>query len=247
MNIIIIFFTIISLIHFIFKNYVIDQNGEIDIRKQLGFTSLRFGILMSLIIFIINVVTIGNKCDNNNLIAYHAFISFLPWVIVYGIFYTIFLYFPGWKAPFSNTFGYLFVRFLKANTLIINLFNTLVFNKEDVNDKDTKKLSFIEKKTLMNNIYKDQSIMLNVITINNINSMWESLFSSVEGAQEYKQKLYDIVIIKDKVSEFIWYVLLSTIAYTISNRYMSTIVCEKSSEDLEETADNINTLITESN
>jgi len=77
--------------------------------------------------------------------------------------------------------------------------------------------------------------------------MWESLFSSVEGAQEYKQKLYDIVIIKDKVSEFIWYVLLSTIAYTISNRYMSTIVCEKSSEDLEETADNINTLITGSN
>ena len=241
MNIIIFFFSIFSLAHFIFKNYIIDQNGEIDNTKQTGFTTLIFGIIMSLIIFIINFITIGNKCSENKALIYHSLIAFLPWAVVYGTITTIFRNFPGWKAPFSNTFGYLFVRFLKANTLIIDLFNTLVFAKED--PSEVKSLSLSDKKGIMNNIYKDQSIMLNVITLENINSMWSSLFGNIKEAQQYKEKLYKIIVIKDKVSEFIWFLLLSTIAYTISNRYMTTIKCDKSAEELEKTASQLDNII----
>ena len=171
--------------------------------------------------------------------------SFIPWVFVYGIINIIFNAFPGWKSPFSNTFGYLFVKMLKANPLIINLFNTLVFHKSD-NDSDKNNdsdLSFLEKKTLLNNIYKDQSIMLNVITINNINSFWNNMFSSIPNAQQYRNELYNIIIVKDKVAEFIWYVLLSSIAYSMSNRYITTIKCDKSSEEMEEEAQQIDNII----
>jgi hypothetical protein len=78
--------------------------------------------------------------------------------------------------------------------------------------------------------------MLNVITLNNFNSFWNSLFSNVPSAQEYKPELYKIISTKDKVSEFIWYVLISTVAYSMSNRYITTIECNKSSEDLEKQA-----------
>ena len=241
MNIVIIIFTVLSGIHFMFKNYLIDKNGEIDITKQTGFTTLRFAIFAGILIFIANIVTVGNKCNENKAMIFHAFIAFLPWVVVYGIITIIFRNFPGWKAPFSNTFGYLFVILSKANQLIINLFNTLIFAKEVPGDSKT--LSHIEKKTLMTNIYKDQSIMLNVITINNINQMWSSFFGNIKEAQQYREDLYNVIINKDKVSEFVWYILLSSIAYSISNRYITTIKCDKSTEDLEETANQIDNII----
>jgi hypothetical protein len=241
MNIVIIIFSFLSLIHFIFKNYTIDQNGEIDTTRQSGFTTLRFAIFAGLIIFIMNIITVGNKCSENKAMIFHAFIAFIPWVFVYGAINLLFRTFPGWKSPFSNTFGYLFVMLLNANSLIIKLFNTLIFAKETSND--TNSLSHIEKKTLMTNIYKDQSIMLNVITVKNINQMWSSFFGSIEEAQQYKEQLYNVTIVKDKVSEFIWYILLSTIAYSISNRYISTIKCDKSSEYLEKTASKIDNII----
>ena len=241
MNLVILFFPLISLSHFIFKNYIIDQNGDIDVNKQSGFTTLRFGIIMSLIIFIFNFISIGNKCNENTTILYHAFISFIPWVFVYSIITILFSKFPGWKAPFSNTFGYLFIRFLSANTLVIDLFNTLVLSKEDPGDNN--KLSFTEKKTLMTNIYKDQSVWLNVITMGNIDKMWSSFFGNIEEAQQYKDKLYQVIIVKDKVSEFIWYILLSSIAYSISHRYMTTIKCDRSAEDIEKTANQIDNVI----
>ena len=65
MNIVIIIFSFLSLIHFIFKNYLIDQNGEIDVTKQTGFTTLRFAIFAGLLIFIMNIITVGNKCSEN--------------------------------------------------------------------------------------------------------------------------------------------------------------------------------------
>ena len=190
---------------------------------------------MGLIIFILNVIKIGNKCSRNNDIIFHSIFSFLPWLFVYGLIILIFRNFPGWKAPFSNTFGYLFVKLLSANTVIINLFNTLIFDKNQINS-DNVNLSYLEKKTLLNNIYKDQSVMLNVITIENINKFWNDLFSTVPSAQDYREKLYNIIQVKDKVSEFIWYILLSTIAYSISNRYISTIQCNQSTKDLEKQA-----------
>ena len=241
MNIVIIIFSFLSMIHFIFKNYIIDKNGEIDTTSQSGFTTIRFAIFAGLIIFIMNIITVGNKCSENKTMIFHAFIAFMPWVVVYGAINLLFRSCPGWKAPFSNTFGYLFVMFLNANSLIIKLFNTLIFAKETPNDTNT--LSHIEKKTLMTNIYKDQSIMLNVITVNNINQMWSSFFGSIEEAQQYKDQLYNVTIVKDKVSEFIWYILLSTIAYSISNRYISTIKCDKSSEYLEKTASQIDNIM----
>jgi hypothetical protein len=192
-------------------------------------------------IFILNFITIGNKCNENRALIYHSLIAFLPWAVVYGTITIIFRNFPGWKAPFSNTFGYLFVRFLKANTLIIDLFNTLVFAKE--NPSEAKNMTLSDKKSIMNNIYKDQSVMLNVITLENINSMWSSLFGNIEEAQQYKEKLYKIITVKDKVSEFIWFLLLSTIAYTISNRYMTTIKCDQNAENLEDIANKLDNII----
>ena len=235
MNIVILLFAIISIFHFIYKNYKIDEEtGEIDINKQTGFTTLRYAILMGIIIFILNVVNIGNKCSGNTTIIFHAFMSFIPWVFVFLVISVVFSAYPGWKAPFSNTFGYLFVRFMKANALIISLFNTIVEEGiDDENEEDDQNLSFNDKKNMINNIYKDQSIMLNVITLSNINSFWSSMFGNIEDAEQYKEELYKIIETKDKVSEFIWYILLSTIAYTISNRYIATIKCNKKVQELE--------------
>ena len=136
MNLVIFLFSIITLFHFIYKNYAVNESGEVDINKQSGFTTLRYGILMGILIFILNVINVGNKCSGNVEIIKHSLISFTPWVFIFGLLITVLKFFPGWKAPFSNTFGYLFVQFLKANPLIINLFDTLINSPPNSQNKD---------------------------------------------------------------------------------------------------------------
>ena len=47
-------------------------------------------------------------------------VTLIPWVIIFGILNVLLLQFPGWKAPFSNTIGYLIANIAGAKNLLID-------------------------------------------------------------------------------------------------------------------------------
>ena len=45
-------------------------------------------------------------------------VTFVPWLIIFGLLNVMLIIFKGWKQPFSNTFGYLATRLMGVNGLL---------------------------------------------------------------------------------------------------------------------------------
>ena len=50
--------------------------------------------------------------------------------------------------------------------------------------------------------------------------------------REHLPGLYNFVVIKDMISEFIWYVLVGNLVINTSNSYIQSIKCNRSADEL---------------
>lgn len=139
-----------------------------------------------------------------------------PWTIIFGSLSVIFIMFPGWKSPFSNTFGYLAARVAG----IKDAFNAILPSK-------------ISNKALQA-IYEDSSLMINEITPGNFGDFWSKMQSSgmlsEKVSPEAKERLFKLVRMKDIVAEFVWYLLAGVLISSITFSYISNSKCKRSAE-----------------
>lgn len=139
-----------------------------------------------------------------------------PWTIIFGSLSVLFMMFPGWKSPFSNTFGYLAARIGG----IKDAFNAILPSK-------------ISNKALQA-IYEDNSLMINEITPGNFGDFWSKMQSSgmlsEKVSPEAKERLFKLVRMKDIVAEFVWYLLAGVLISSITFSYISNSKCKRSAE-----------------
>ena len=89
---------------------------------------------------------------------------------------------------------------------------------------------------MITKIYTDKSLLVNEITPDNFQEFWDSMRKGnllTTKANDFKDKLRGLIILKDVVSEFIWYILTGLIITTLSSNYISSVKCAPSSEYLE--------------
>ena len=118
--------------------------------------------------------------------------------------------FPGFKAPFSNTFGYIVI-----SPFIRSVINDLLLSNKD------------KSKGLLKKLYQDESVLVNLLTpdedgfqrrLENLTNSTKLLDNKWKGT-DAERDLWNLVVIKDSVAEFIWLVL--GLAITISTTYNS--------------------------
>lgn len=148
---------------------------------------------------------------------------------------TLLKIFPGWKSPFSNTFGYLTTRLMGIG----NTFNSLLKTNFKSNDEGLNKV--------MQSVYEDQSLLINEITPSNFDLAIQKLKpmfnTTLASYGENIEKLKSMVNLKDEVSRFIWYVLTGGLVISISNMGAVSSKCEKSPEAMKREMDKYNTAI----
>ena len=164
------------------------------------------------------------------------FISFIgtifPWLLVF--FLTIFLLmkFPGWKTPFSNTFGYFIVYIFGIRTLLTDKILkpiTTHFETPYKNDStaEVNNIKGADYYLAIQHIYDNPSLFINEITPENFEQFWAKfsgpLFKANANAYKYQLKRY--IIIKDTVSELIWYLLSGVLSMSISYAYINNATC----------------------
>ena len=191
--------------------------------------------------FFINTSISTNLCGTPQYVTI-LIVTIIPWVIMLGTIKMLLTVFPGWLSPFSNTFGYIITKIFGIND-ILNSILVENFDKKEQSD-DVK----IAAKAL-EHIYTDKSLLINEITQENFNTFWTRM--SKEGlfkdniTDELKEKLRSMVILKDTVSEYIWYILTGGLVTSVSYNYMVNSECVKSVKELEknvaEAQDNITT------
>jgi hypothetical protein len=127
--------------------------------------------------------------------------------------------FPGWKGPFSNTFGYIMARVAGGNNILLSL-----LSKKDGN----KSVEYI---------YSDPSLFINQFSYDTFDenmkhSTLASMFNTTDpnfaaNVASFKKIIY----LKDMVSEWIWFLLTATVVTSTSSYVIANSVCTKTLDD----------------
>jgi hypothetical protein len=185
--------------------------------------------------FFINFGILKNKCggnDSSNFTA-SAFMTFIPWIFIFGSVVLILIVFPGFKSAFSNVIGYFAVSG-KANEIMNELLvNTEIqnaINKEE--EGSDKKAELQSSAEAIIKLCGNTSIMINQIVPDNFEDYWGILtplmkpkYSNLasEDTIKIKSDLLNVVVMRDNIGEAMWYfytaiLLISVVQYNLSVR-----------------------------
>ena len=250
------YFTFVTALAFVLKFYMAKSYSA---RNQSIFSLIITVVYLAIILFIqlyVNYQNAKDKCGGTPQLVASINYTAIPNLFIFGALILILMLMPGWKAPFSNTIGYLFVWIAGVNNSFFKIL------KQDNNQNK-----------LLQMVYKDPSTMINEITPENFdlfiarmagkNGGVEALpvakttpqsqerFSERNQAggrrkqkggnspsiltsnyKEHLPGLYNFVVIKDMISEFIWYALVGNLVINTSNSYIQSIKCNRSAGEL---------------
>ena len=172
--------------------------------------------------------------------------TLLPWFVVLGALKAALVVFPGWLTPFSNTFGYIFVSVV---TDLKDVFNTILTPQFDLappkdggqkgggdgglqDSADVPEDNVKNKRDIgraLEQIYTDQSILLNELSLDNLDRFWDSFKESrlirPSAKIEDLEKIRKFLMMKSIVGEFVWLTLCGMLVVSISYNYLLNMGC----------------------
>ena len=237
----------ITIIYFLLKAHFMNKAKDIKIITVLYFI---ITLLSQLGIVISATKTMCGNVQWLTAVIY----GLLPWIIIFGGLVGMLKIFPGWKSPFSNTFGYLVVYLMG----IRKVFNELV--RSNINTDNVKFNKAIQE------VYEDQSLLINQFTpdnwvqaltklapILNKNVFKKSSKSSSSPAGQQKggaestqntgslnmtnpfvKQLEYLVQVKDEVASLIWYVFTGSLITSMSSMGVLSSQCDRSMKQIQE-------------
>jgi|TARA_B000000477_G_C6056348_1_gene212469 hypothetical protein len=214
-----IYFSILTTVYFVLKFMLTEKHDSKN--KSLGIAlGICYLIIMILLQISSNMANAKEKCGGTPQTIAAINYTIIPNLFIFGALLMVMMFFPGWKAPFSNTIGYLCVMGAGIKETFTNILKT------DSNNK------------LLKMVYRDPSMMINEMTpenfgifINKMGSPPNSILSA--NYKKFIPELYNFVVIKDKIAEFLWYMFTGYLVIQNSNSYINTIKCKRSPDELE--------------
>lgn len=216
------------------------------------YASLVFKIYVSVILFsqfLLNINLTRDICGEAN--TFIAFIyTFIPWTIIFGIIVLFLGVFPGWLAPFSNTFGYFLIRMYG----LTRKFEDVVKASSLSDSKQTQPAPGSPEATsqeLLQNILSNKSILVNEIP--DANTGFDNFLISLQNMKLLKDKmlerdavttdytnpatleLQDLIRIKFLIAKIIWYLLTGVLTISIAYNSIIQSECKNSIKYIEKT------------
>ena len=199
-----------------------------SVKKYGTKLSMLFSFLTVIVIlwsqFSINLAATGEHCSGDVQLMNAITYTLVPNLIFGGTIYILLNKFPGWKAPFSNTIGYLIASVFGLRST----FNSMIKTSENQGN-DT-----------INKIYNDPSMLINELqpdapTTIRHDSNFDLEFKRLakanifkEGWEKNAKKMYNLVVIKDMVSSMVWYFLTTALIIATSFNGIMNINCVRS-------------------
>ena len=191
--------------------------------------NLCYIIALILVMVYFNSESIKDKCGNDRVNTYLVFLSTVfPWLSIFGLLVTFLTVMPGWKSPFSNTFGYIIVVYLMdGQGKLLSLLN----NKN--NDSALKEIIEDNFTNLFNDFGPENIGKLKRINqLKSQQSEGKGVFldyNSSQGTTGRIKKKYNeiarLILIKDYISETIWFLLTGFLVINITNNYIMEQGC----------------------
>jgi hypothetical protein len=217
-----VFFMIITTLYFVLS-YLLCKPSR-------GAKSQSYGLMLSvcyylMVLFgqyIINLSTTASLCNGVYQYMNAAYITLVPWVLIFGILNLMLLIFPGWLTPFSNTFGYGMTVMLGIKKVIRNVFKD-PGTVSGQSDKATEALNYI---------YGNQSLLVNEITMENFEQFLGSMSKLLKTGAESKEVvvLKDLIYLKELVAQYSWFVLTGSLVISVATNSIINAGCSYNEE-----------------
>jgi len=202
-------------------------------------------LLVLIIQFIVNSSIISSTCGGNiteNMGAAGVF-TFLPWTLIFGVIITILTIYPGFKSAFSDVIGYFWVSSSASRILTELLVNQDVQTKIDSDATLTpeKKKEMQSAADTIIKICGNTSILINQMVPDNFKDYWTTLTPlmkdkyQVEGVETsgIRNQLFDLVVTRDNVGEFMWYLYTCLLLISIVQLKITTRGCASNPKTME--------------
>lgn len=198
--------------------------------KTSSYVRIMWGAYVMIILtnaLIFNYSLLSKNCEGNVNFGTVFLTTILPWVLIFGSIQAALIVFPSWKTPFSNTFGYLAAKLAGVNDALFSLLKSPVSGDNSL------------KKTL-HNIYSNPALFINEITPANFSDFVRTstfMFKPNAASSPEMSKLFDIIRMKDLVSEYIWSLLSGLLVSTVSYNSLVNSDCTNSVAEMKKRHD----------
>lgn len=205
-------FGLVTSIYFLAKYFLVDRHTDPNSmwKQVLGFGYITLVVGGQILI---NVLNSKELCSGVPQVGTAFLYTLIPNFFILGLIMMIMNVFPGWKAPFSNTFGYAIVWMFGVNTALIKLL------KDESGSK------------LMQEILSNKALIINEMTRDNFKVFLSRMSKDKLLEKNYKtlpayKKLWRFVVIKDSIAEFIWIMLTGSLVISTIYNNLLDITCD---------------------
>jgi len=202
-------------------------------------------LLVILIQFMVNSSIITSTCGGNiteNMGA-AGVMTFLPWILIFGVLILILTIYPGFKSAFSDVIGYYYVS-SSANKLLTDLLvNTDIEKKmaEDPNMTPEKKANLESAADTIIKICGNTSILINQIVPSNFSQYWNILKPLMKEkyqtdgpeTENMQNHLFELVVTRDNVGEAMWYIYTGLLLTSIVQLKITSRGCTSNPQTME--------------
>jgi hypothetical protein len=202
-------------------------------------------VLVILIQFMVNSSIISSTCGGNiteNMGA-AGIMTFLPWILIFGVLVLVLTIYPGFKSAFSDVIGYYYVS-SSANKLLTDLLvNTDIEKKmaEDPNMTPDKKAGLESAADTIIKICGNTSVLINQIVPSNFEQYWNILKPLMKDAyqkdgpetEKMQNDLFDLVVTRDNVGEALWYIYTGLLLTSIVQLKITSRGCTSNPQTME--------------
>uniref|UniRef100_A0A6C0KXP3 Uncharacterized protein n=1 Tax=viral metagenome TaxID=1070528 RepID=A0A6C0KXP3_9ZZZZ len=187
------------------------------------------------------ITNCGGDVGKNMITA--IFMTFIPWFLIFGSVVGVLFIFPGFKSAFSNVIGYFAVSG-KANTVLTTLLQNSNINNSINNDQSVtsegqrKELSSAAEAILK--LCGNTGILINQISPDNFSEYWKLLhplmkpeYRNENDAKALKEELLNVVLMRDGIGEFLWYLYTALLLISIVQMKIATKGCTVDADTME--------------
>ena len=202
-------------------------------------------LLVIIVQFIVNSSIISSNCGGNitENIGSAGVMTFLPWILIFGLLVVILTIYPGFKSAFSDVVGYYYVS-SSANKLLTELLVNKDIEKKILNQDDMtpeKKEALESAADAIIKICGNTSILINQIVPKNFDEYWSILKPlmkdkyQIDGPETTKiqNDLFELVVTRDNVGESMWYIYTGLLLTSIVQLKITTRGCISNPKTME--------------
>ena len=207
---------------------------------------LAIDILLVIVIqFIVNSSIIASSCGGNiteNMGAVGV-LTFLPWILIFGVLVLVLTLYPGFKSAFSDVVGYYYVSGQATKLLTELLINQEIQKKmtEESDMTPEKKEALESAADAIIKICGNTSILINQIVPSNFDQYWGILTPLMKDkyknggpeADKMQNDLFELVVTRDNVGEAMWYMYTGLLLTSIVQLKITTRGCNTNPKTME--------------